>query len=1216
MAATVSAVLAAPAAPQPADGALANKPQIAANYARLPLSFETNRGQADKRVRFISRGSGYSLFLTDSAAVLALGRQATKIGKPERAMGSRIDPASASNDRKTDVVRMELVGASRDLRVTGQEQLPGTANYFIGSDPAQWRTNVPSYAKVSYSKIYPGIDLVFYGNQGQLEYDFVVAPGADPKPIRLRFSGAKGLRLTANGDLTVSATNGEIAFHKPVVHQNVGGQRQSIPGRFTLLAGKTAGFLLGSYDHSQPLVIDPVLAYSTYLGGSGYKLGYGDSVNAISVDANGYVYVAGAAVSADFPVSEGALQTENHAKTGHINAFVTKLNPTGTAVDYSTYLGGSGNDNGVGLAVDGFGYAYITGYTYSTNFPVTKGAFQTTNRGAANKDANAFVTKLNPSGKELVYSTYLGGSEGEGAAGLAVDGSGAAYIAGNTFSTDFPVTQGAFQTKNPAAANKLTDAFVTKLDPAGSALVYSTYLGGSGDAAMSDGDAAYALAVDDSGNAYITGSAGSTDFPVTKGAFQDKNLAAANGESNAFVTKLNPVGTDLVYSTYLGGSGIDDVQGYGDWANALAVDGSGNAYIAGQAESADFPVTSKAFQTKNHAADSEGINAFVTKLDPAGSALVYSTYLGGSVPCKGAFFSTMDAAYGLAVDGFGNAYVTGLTTSIDFPVTKGAFQTTNHVTGCGASNAFVTKLNQTGRAPLVYSTYLGGSGFSVSNTVCGDGANALALNGGNVYVAGFACSANFPVTANAYQTKNHAAAIHGYDAFVVNLDMSATTPAKTATKLTASKNPAAKGVSVTFTAEVMEPLGSEAPAGSVVFAVDGKVAATVTLDVGRAMYSVSSLAVGKHNIEASYGGGNAYAASSASLSETITAKASTPVFSPAAGTYNAAQSVTLTDATKNATIYYTTNKTTPSTSSTEYTKAIEVSQTTTIKAIAVATGYSQSAVASATYTIAPPAPAPTFSPAAGTYTAAQTVKIADKETTGLKIYYTTNGSKPSTSSTLYTSAGVKVSATTTIKAIAVATGYSQSAVASATYTIAPPAPAPTFSPAAGTYTAAQTVKIADKETAGLKIYYTTNGTKPTTSSTLYTSAGVKVSATETIKAIAVATGYSQSAVASATYTITPPAPAPTFSPAAGTYTAAQTVKIADKETTGLKIYYTTNGTKPTTSSTLYTSAGVKVSATETIKAIAVATGYSQSAVASATYTIAPPALGPGSKLQR
>ncbi len=677
----------------------AQKVQVVEGYGKLPLSFEANAGQADRQVKFLSRGDGYGLYLTGREAVLALhkGGCAGAATSSVRTPGHRLrDAACKQND---DVVRMRLAGAGGRKAPAGEAPLPGKVNYFIGSDPASWHTAVPTYAKVRYRSIYPGVDLVYYGSHRQLEYDFLVAPGADPKPIRLQFAGAKGLRLGADGDLVVTASNGALAFHKPLVYQMIDGQRKAVEGGFAMLDKRTVGFRLGIYDRAKPLVIDPVLAYSTYLGGSGINTqpGFGDIALGLAVDGSGSAYIAGYTFSSDFPTTKGALQATNPACTNCEAAFVSKLNPSGTALVYSTYLAASGGVSAANaISVDGFGNAYVVGAANS-GFPVTAGAFQTVNK--AGLASNAFLSKLNPAGSALVYSTYLGGSgrilfsfgpqqwDGDGATALAVDSAGNAYVTGYAYSADFPVTAGAFQTTNPAvvpyspggiaASYNQANAFVTKLNPTGTALVYSTYLGGSGH--LYHGDSASGLAVDDSGNAYITGQAWSTDFPTTHGVFQKANHSQTG--SNAFVAELNSAGNGLVYSTYLGGSGSDVGAG-------LALDGSGNAYVAGSTESTDFPITQGALQTTNNSL--AGGSAFLTELDPAGSALVYSTYLGGRGASKsGSQFG--DSANAVTVDNSGNAYIAGAAYSTNFPVTKGAFQAANHSTS-GAPSAFVAKL--------------------------------------------------------------------------------------------------------------------------------------------------------------------------------------------------------------------------------------------------------------------------------------------------------------------------------------------------------------------------------------------------------------------------------------------------------------------------------------------------------------------------------------------
>jgi hypothetical protein len=630
--------------------------------------------------------------------------------------------------------------------------------------------------------------------------------------------------------------------------------RKFLEGHYVLTAANQIHFALGPYDRTKALVIDPVLEYSTFLGGSGF---FGDLSNAITVDTAGNVYVTGQTRSTDFPVTQGAYQTTDHATTNEITtAFVSKLNPTGTALVYSTYLGGSGTayggDIASAVAVDTGGNVYVAGQTYSTDFPVTQGAVQSTNRAAANDTSNAFVTKLNPTGAALVYSTYLGGSgfqveyPGDVATAIAVDAAGDAYVTGRSYSPDFSVTQGSFQTINNCTANECANAFITKLNPAGTALVYSTYLGGSGGNRVGYfGDTGNAIAVDTVGNAYLTGQAGSSDFPLTPGAYQTTNKAVANEATNAFVTKLNPTGTALVYSTYLGGSG-------GDIGSAIVADTAGNVYAAGQTGSADFPVTPGAFQTTYPGAAINSANAFVTKLNPAGTALVYSTYLGGSGGAVNVtptlLFKGGDQASGLAIDGSGNAYVAGSTASADFPVTQDAFQATNHdQPPCGGNciggyNAFITELNSTGSA-LLYSTYLGGNGINPEDFVgvaefgYGDQANALALdNSSNVYVTGSAESYDFPVTAGAFQTTVNS---RSGNAFVAKLDMSATS---TVTTPTVTVTPASSAITsarpLTVTVSVSGGSGNPTPTGTVTLASGTYASAATTLSGGSATINI------------------------------------------------------------------------------------------------------------------------------------------------------------------------------------------------------------------------------------------------------------------------------------------------------------------------------------------------------------------------------------------
>jgi hypothetical protein len=562
----------------------------------------------------------------------------------------------------------------------GLEELPGKVNYFIGNAAWQWRTDIPTYARVKYQAVYPGVDLVYYGNQRQLEYDVIVAPGADPAVIQLAFEGASKLEINDHGDLVLHTGDGEMRLQKPVIYQETHGVKQAIPGRYVLKGHHQVGFHVAKYNASKPLVIDPVLSYSTYLGGDDFDRGQG-----IAVDAAGNAYVTGTTTSTNFPTA-GPLQA---ALNGLSDAFVTKLNATGSAVVYSTYLGGSGVDGALALAVDSAGNAYITGLTDSTDFP-TRNPIQAATGGSF----DAFVTKLNATGNALIYSTYLGGSDFEQGFAIALDSGNNAYVTGRTQSTNFPTALPV-----QATLGGSSDAFIAKLNAAGNTLVYSTYLGGA------DFDEGHGIAVDSAGNAYVTGTTQSTNFPTALPV-----QAAFGGASDAFVTKLNAAGNALVYSTYLGGASFDEGHG-------IAVDSAGNAYVAGATSSTNFP-TANPFQ----ASLAGGGDAFVSKLNAAGNALVYSTYLGGSA---------RDDAYGITADSAGNVYVAGRTASSNFPMARPIQATFNG----GRFDAFVTKLNALGNA-LVYSSYLGGSGSDTGLGITVD-------TSGNAYVTGGTDSTDF-----------------------------------------------------------------------------------------------------------------------------------------------------------------------------------------------------------------------------------------------------------------------------------------------------------------------------------------------------------------------------------------------------------------------------------------------------------------------------------------
>ena len=659
----------------PLAGAEIDAAQIQATLAKLPLSFVANAGQTHPAVRFHVRGAGHTIFFTPEEVVFSASQE-------------------VDGERVSSVVRLRLVGANPEPVVEGLERLPGVANYFVG-DRSQWRTGVPTYGAVAYRAVYPGIDLVYRGTAGRLKSEFRVAPGADPGQIRLAYSGVESMRLRVDGALVLATALGELIEESPAVYQEIDGRRVEVAGSYRLLGEGHVGFALGAYDADYPLVIDPTLSYSTYLGGSGIEDGKDIAVY------GGYAYVTGTTTSTDFPTPNAS--QDSHAG-GEYDAFVTKLNTAGSALDYSTYLGGSGHDEGLSIAVDSSGNAYVTGLTWSTDFITTTSAYDDTCGGCPGL-RDAFVTKLDTAGA-LSYSTYLGGDMDDLGFGIAVDGSGYAYVTGYTESTVFP-TKSAYD----GTLEGSRDAFVAKLDPSQSgesSLVYSTYLGGS------DYDEGYGIAVG-SGYAYVTGQTKSTDFVTTTSAYQ----GTFGGSSDAFVTKLNEAGSALVYSTYLGGSSDENTA----YNAAIAVDGSGNAYVTGDTSSDDFP-TESAYDTELGGAS----DAFVTKLNDTGSALTYSTYLGGG---------SVDYGFGIAVNANGNAFVTGDTSSDDFPMAS-AYDDTRDGT-----DAFVTTLNAAGSA-LMYSTYLGGGSSEIGHGIALDGS-------GNAYVTGVTWSTDFVTTTSAYQ---------------------------------------------------------------------------------------------------------------------------------------------------------------------------------------------------------------------------------------------------------------------------------------------------------------------------------------------------------------------------------------------------------------------------------------------------------------------------------
>jgi hypothetical protein len=651
--------------------------------ASLPLRFEPNQGQLDPRVSFLARTPECDLFLTEEGATL----------------GFHTKSASPAGD--SPVLRMRLMHG-RSVRPLASDLQPGISNYFVGNDPTTWRTGIHGYARVRYRDVLPGVDVVYYGmgaapvsGAQRLEYDVVLAPATDPKSVVLAFEGADSIAIDASGAAVLKLHGGrEVVQPAPLAYQrDAAGQHERVDVRYVLREGGIA-FDVGEFDAHRALVIDPTLLYSTFLGGSGSDGAYG-----VAIDASGATYIAGTTASTNFPDAAfptGACMPTLNAQgmPSCYHAFVTKLNAAGSAIVYSTYLGGNGSDFANEIAIDSAGEAFVTGTTSSTNFP-TASPFQGTSAGGN----DAFVTKLNATGSALLYSTYVGGSAYDRAESIAVDGAGEAFVTGFTLSKNFP-TASAFQNANLAASGT---AFVSKLDAAGSLLVYSTYLGGTAE------DTANGIAIDSAGEAFVVGQTSSSNFP-TLAPLQTNNEGGGDG----FITKLNATGSGLVYSTYLGGSEADS-------ANDIALDAAGEAFVVGSTVSPNFPTTSPLQSTYGGGLH----DAFVAKLDSAGSMLVYSTYLGGSDD---------DEGNSIAVDAAGEAFVTGYTSSADFP-TALPMQSSN----AGKQDVFATGFGATGQS-LLYSTYLGGSDNDLGNRIAADSAgNAVVV--GELGVA----STNFPM---------------------------------------------------------------------------------------------------------------------------------------------------------------------------------------------------------------------------------------------------------------------------------------------------------------------------------------------------------------------------------------------------------------------------------------------------------------------------------------
>jgi hypothetical protein len=774
---------------------------FASSYGKLPLAFEPNEGQANPAAKFISRSSGYTVFLTANGASLNL-----------------VSPKTNS------VMHMRLLGKNPHASMVGIDSLPGKNNYFIGNDPAKWRSNVPTFAKVKYQNVYNGVDLVYYGSQRHLEYDFIVKPRAKTSQIQLRLDLPKDKNgkcgpMERDGDLAVSTDAGQLLLRKPYVYQPGDGggllTNKEISGQYVILSSRksrssctvTLGFQLAQYQMDKPVIIDPILEYSTYLGGIS-----SDQATGIAVDTAGNAYITGETRSLNFPSSGGVQAGLN----GIGDAFVTKLDPSGSAIVYSTFIGGSAFDRANGIAIDSSGSAYITGQTFSGDFPTTASSFQP--KGPFDVPA-AFVTKLSPSGSAMVFSTYLDGSGASQGNAITVDSNGNVLVAGSTESSDFPV-KNAVQTSFAGGSNVLGDAFITKLTPDGASLTYSTYFGGSGD------DTALGLAIDSMGNAYIAGRTESPDFPATGSAVEP---TYGGGSLDGFAAKFSPSGS-LIYATFLGGSNIDV-------ATAVAADSDGNTYVGGFTVSTNFPTIPGSLQTVF-----TGIgDSFISKLNPSGSALVYSTLLGGSNSVR---------INALTLDAVGNVYVTGATDSVDFP-TACPTQPVNHG---GEFDTFVAQLNSSGSA-LLFSTFFGGLESDVGLGIALDVSSPP-----NIYFVGKTSSADLPVL-NALQANFQGGDLDGFVAKIKPTSIASTT-----TSLVSSVNPAIVGQNVTFTANVGPACGSVGAAtGTVTFSEGTNTLGAGTLASGQSSFSTTALSAGSHSITAAYSGDSNFNPSTSSV---------------------------------------------------------------------------------------------------------------------------------------------------------------------------------------------------------------------------------------------------------------------------------------------------------------------------------------------------------------
>jgi len=724
----------------------AARARVQASYAVLPLAFEANEGQTDSQVKYMARGEGYKLFLTSSQAIIKLSgkrypsevrdmmlnkrrgvAQARALLKKRALRRAHETSTETPTETSTAVLRMNLIGANAHAQLAAENLQPGRVNYFLGRDRSKWRSNIPLYGRVNYRGVYAGVDLAFHGAAKQLEFDYLVSPGADAAAIALNIEGANSMRTDEAGDLILGTSAGPVEVHKPIAYQTKEGVREAVDARFVLRGKNEVAFALGPYDHSRELVIDPSVTYATYFGGDESDYGVG-----IAVDASGNAYVAGATDSDTIPAAAGGTVAPNNNGTGSgtfFDTFVTEISATGTCV-FTTFFGGSTDDFPGALAIDSQGI-YVAGTTDSTDFPVSANAAQNAFiGGTSNGDNDAFAVKLDLSGN-FVWGTYIAGSDSDSGLGIAVDSSHNVYVVGETYSNDLGgATGGVSPLPNGSAVNLgkgtgADDGYIVKLKSDGTAYDLVSYIGGGGS------DLATGVALDGNGNIYVSGETISTDLPVTTGVVQNKcgtdgncNPVAGTGQDDAFVVGIKADLSGYNYVTYYGGSGVDD-------ALAIASDASGNAFLTGRTTSSDFPTHGTPYQSALAGTQ----NAFVVELNPSGSQASQSTYFGGN---------GMDLGLAVALDSAEDVYLTGQTSSsANFPLANATQQTLS-----GPTDAFVSVLYLSPPG-LLFSTYLGGGGDEDQFTA-GIGLDPAQ----NIYVTGDTDSGNgataaFPVTAGA-----------------------------------------------------------------------------------------------------------------------------------------------------------------------------------------------------------------------------------------------------------------------------------------------------------------------------------------------------------------------------------------------------------------------------------------------------------------------------------